>query len=59
MILHGRNLTKQDHIVIAGGPGNNLHINYNHYSIGKDLNFISKRTGSTNVGFVNLFSRHN
>ena len=55
----GKDLTKQDHIDIVDGPGNNSDVNYNHYSIGKDLNFISKRTGNTNVGFVNLFIRHN
>ena len=55
----GKDLTKQDHIDVVGGPGNNLDINYNHYSVGEDLNFISKRTGNTNVGFVNLFIRHN
>lgn len=54
----GKDLTKQDHIVIVGWPGNSLDINCNHYSIEMDLTFTSQRTGNTNVGFVNLFSRH-
>jgi hypothetical protein len=53
----GKNSTKQDHIVIVGGPGNSLDRNYN-YSVQKDINFIVERTASTNVGFVNLFQRH-
>jgi hypothetical protein len=32
-------LTKQDHIIIMGGPGNSLDRNY-HYSIVKDINSI-------------------
>jgi hypothetical protein len=50
----GKNLTKRDHVVIVGGPGNKLDRNY-HYSIEKDINFIAERTSSTNVGFVGLF----
>lgn len=53
----GKDLTKQDHIVIVGGPGNSLDRNY-HYSIEEDLSFIAKRTSHTNVGLVNLFRRH-
>ena len=49
----GKDLTKKDHIVIVGGPGNSLEKNY-HYSIEKDLNFIARRTDHTNVRFVNL-----
>jgi hypothetical protein len=53
----GKNLTKRDHVVIVGGPGNSLDRNY-HYSIEKDIYFIAERTSSTNVGFVGLFRRH-
>jgi hypothetical protein len=53
----GKDLTKQDHIIIVGGPGNSLDRNY-HYSIEDDLNFIAERTSNTRVGFVNLFQRH-
>jgi hypothetical protein len=42
-----KGLTKQDHIIIVGGPGNSLERNY-HYSIENDLNFIAE-------GFVSLF----
>jgi hypothetical protein len=53
----GKDLTKQDHIAVVGGPGNSLDRNYN-YSIEKD-NYIAERTTNTNVEFVNLFQRHN
>jgi hypothetical protein len=53
----GKNLTKRDHVVIVGGPGNSLNRNY-HYSIEKDINFIVEKTSNTNVGFVGLFRRH-
>jgi hypothetical protein len=53
----GKNLTKRDHVVIVGGPGNSLDGNY-HYSIEKDINFIAERICNTNVGFVGLFRRH-
>jgi hypothetical protein len=33
----GKDLTKQDHIIIVGGPGNSLDRN-NHYSNEADLN---------------------
>jgi hypothetical protein len=52
-----KNFTKQDHIVIVGGPGNSLDSNYN-YAGQKDINFIAKKTTSTDVGFVNLLQRH-
>jgi hypothetical protein len=52
----GKVLTKKDHIVIVGGPGNNLERNH-HYSIKKDLNFIARRTDYT-VRFVNLLRRY-
>jgi hypothetical protein len=53
----GKDLTKQDHIIIVGGPGNSLDRNY-HYSIEDDLNYIAEWTSNTRVGFVNLFQRH-
>jgi hypothetical protein len=53
----GKELNKQDHIVIVGAPGKSLDRNYN-YSIQKDTNYIAERTNNTNVGFVNLFQRH-
>jgi hypothetical protein len=53
----GKDLTKQDRIVVVGGPGNSLDRNYN-YSIEKDINYIAERTTNTNVEFVNLFQRH-
>jgi hypothetical protein len=54
----GKGLTKQDHIAIVGGPGNSLDRNH-YYSVEEDVNFITERTTNTNVGLVNLFSRHN
>jgi hypothetical protein len=52
----GKDLTKQDHIVRVGGPGNGLNRDY-YYPIEKDVNFIAERAIHTNVGFVNLFQR--
>jgi hypothetical protein len=52
----GKDLTKQDYIVIVGGAGNILDINY-YYSIDKGLSFIAERANNTNVGFVNLLRR--
>jgi hypothetical protein len=53
----GKNLTKQDHVVIVEGPGNSLGRNY-HYSIEKDINFIAERISNTDVWFVGLYRRH-
>jgi hypothetical protein len=53
-----KDLTKQDHTVTVGGPGNSLDRNY-HYSADMHLKFIAKRTNNTNVGFVKQFMRHN
>jgi hypothetical protein len=53
----GKDLTKQDHIVIVGVPGNSLDRDY-YYLIEKVVNFIAERTVHTNVGLVNLFQRH-
>jgi hypothetical protein len=43
-----KDLTKKYHIGIVGGPGKSLERNY-HYSIEKDINFITRRTDNTNV----------
>jgi hypothetical protein len=53
----GKDLTRQDNIVIMGGPGNSLDSNY-HYSIEEDLNFIAESTSHTNVRLVNHLRRH-
>jgi hypothetical protein len=50
-------LTKRDHIITVGGPGNSLERNY-HYSTENDLNFIAERTSNNGVEFINLFERH-
>jgi hypothetical protein len=44
-------------IIIIIVVGNSLGRKYNH-SIEKDINFIAERPNNTNVGFVNLFCRH-
>jgi hypothetical protein len=53
----GKDRTKQDHIVIVGGPGNILDRNH-YYSVENNVNFIAERTANTNVGLFNLFRRH-
>jgi hypothetical protein len=53
----GKDLTKQDHIVIVGGVGNSLDINQN-CSIDEDLSFTAERTSNTNVLFVSLLRRY-
>jgi hypothetical protein len=53
----GKGLTKQDHTIIVGGPGNSLHRNC-HYTIENDLNYIAERTSNSRLGFVNPFKRH-
>jgi hypothetical protein len=50
----GKGLTKQDHIIIVGGPGNSPDRNF-HYSVENDLNFIGDRTLNTSVKVVGLF----
>jgi hypothetical protein len=45
----GKDLTKQDYIIIVGRPGNSLDRDY-YYPIEKDVNFIAERTVHTNVG---------
>jgi hypothetical protein len=44
--------------VIVGGSGNSLDRNY-HYSAEENVDSIAERTFNTNVGFINLFKRHN
>jgi hypothetical protein len=53
----GNDLTKQDHIIKVGGPGNSLDRNY-HYSIEKDISFMAERSNNMNAGFVNKIWRH-
>jgi hypothetical protein len=43
-----KDLNKQDHVLIAGKPGNSLDRNY-HYSIDKDLKFNADRMNNTNM----------
>jgi hypothetical protein len=50
----GKNLTKKDHVIVVGGPGNSLDRNYN-YSIVKDINYIAERTMNTNVELTTSF----
>ena len=53
----GSDLNKRDHVIIVGGPGNSQDRSY-YYSIEKDINLIRERSNSMNVGFTNLFWRH-
>ena len=53
----GNDLNKRDHIIIVGGPGNSLDINY-QYSFENDINCIAERSNNTNVRFEILFWRH-
>jgi len=39
------------------GPGNSLDGNY-YYSVTVDVNFLAEGVKNVNVGFVNLFRRH-
>ncbi|XP_069679979.1 uncharacterized protein [Periplaneta americana] len=52
-----KDLDKEDHVIIVGGAGNSLDRNLN-YSIDGDIHNIAQKSGHTNVGFVNLFQRH-
>ncbi|KAJ4449965.1 hypothetical protein ANN_01372 [Periplaneta americana] len=52
-----KELDKEDHVIIVEGAGNSLDRNFN-YSIDGDIHNIAQRNGHTNVGFVNLFQRH-
>jgi hypothetical protein len=50
----GKGLTKQDHIVIVGGPGKSLDRKY-YYSVKKYIRFVAERKTNTNVEPINLF----
>lgn len=52
-----KDLNKEDHVVIVGGPGNSLDRNLN-YTIEMDMDHIAKASSHTNVSFVNLFWRY-
>ncbi|PNF14757.1 hypothetical protein B7P43_G16355 [Cryptotermes secundus] len=52
-----KGFSKEDQVVIVGGPGNSLERNLN-YQIEKDLSDIAQKTSHTNVRFVGLFWRH-
>jgi hypothetical protein len=52
-----KDLTKDDHVIIVGGPGNSLGRDLN-YKIENDINSIAKNSTHTNVGFVGLLERH-
>jgi hypothetical protein len=52
-----RDLTKDDHVIIVGGPENSLDVD-RHYHNEKDLNSIAKDSINTNFGFVGLLVRH-
>jgi hypothetical protein len=53
----GNDLTKWDHTIRVGVPGNSLNINY-HYSVEKDINFTVERTCNTDIRFVNILRKH-
>jgi hypothetical protein len=53
----GNDLTKRDHVIVLGGPGNRLGRNY-CYSVKKDINFLAERSNNMNVRYVHLFRRH-
>jgi hypothetical protein len=55
--LMSENLTKEDHVIIVGGPSSNLERDLN-YQIEKDLDNSAKTSRHTNVGFVGLLRRH-
>jgi hypothetical protein len=52
-----KDFTKEDHVIIVGGPGNSLDRDLN-YKIENDINSIAKNSTHTNVGFVGLLERH-
>lgn len=49
-------LTKNDHIIIVGGPGNSLDWDLKSEN---DMDSIAKNSTHTNVGFVALVKCHN
>lgn len=52
-----KGFSKEDQVVIVGGPGNSLERNLN-YQIERDLSDIAQKTSHTNVRFVGLLWRH-
>jgi hypothetical protein len=52
-----KDFTKDDHVIIVGGPGNSLDRDLN-YKIESDIDDIAKNSKHTNVGFVGLLERH-
>jgi hypothetical protein len=52
-----KDLTKDDHVIIVGGPGNSLNRDLN-YNSENDMDNIAKNSIHTNVGFVGLLDHH-
>jgi hypothetical protein len=52
-----KDLTKNDHVIIVGGPGNSLDRDLND-KIENDMDNIAKNSTHTNVGFVGLLDCH-
>ena len=52
-----KGFSKEDHVVVIGGSGNSLDRDPN-YTIGQDLENISKASKHTNVNFIELFLRY-
>jgi hypothetical protein len=48
-----KDLTKDDHVIIVGGPGNSLGRDLN-YKTENDMDNIANNSIHTNVGFVGL-----
>jgi hypothetical protein len=52
-----KDLTKDDHVIIVGGPGNSLDRDLN-YKTENDMDNIAKNSIHTNAGFVGLLDHH-
>jgi hypothetical protein len=52
-----KDLTKDDQVIIVGGPGNSLDRDLND-KIENSMDNIAENSNHTNVGFVGLFDRH-
>ncbi|KDR16343.1 hypothetical protein L798_10058 [Zootermopsis nevadensis] len=52
-----KDFTKDDHVIIVGGPGNSLDRDLN-YKIENDMDNIARNSLHTNVGFVGLLECH-
>jgi hypothetical protein len=52
-----KDMMKDDHVIIKGGPDNSLDMDSN-YQIEKDFNNTANDSINTNVGFVGLLERH-